>query len=137
VNRISARRVDQARAAKDNAQGAIRNYFQAAFSVRSIPTATRQMKRRSAGSSSRISSNFTSGCTRAQLIVVVPETQSSGRSPQARASVRSSVPAGTAYVWKTVAPRCAGPDVADRQTRCDQTYSSSCTGGRRKNPDRA
>lgn len=140
VKQDIARRVDQARAAKDNAQGAIRNYFQAAFFGKEHPygnpadeTTLGRIKQ------SDIVEFHKRMYTGRNLIVVVTGDFNPAVARPKLAQVFGSVPAGTPYVWKTAAAplRRSRMLLIDKPDATQTYFLIAQPGVDRKNPDRA
>jgi len=140
VKQDISRRVDQAHAAKDNAQGAIRNYFQASFFGVEHPyghppdesTLGRITRADIVAFHDRV-------YVGRNLILIVTGDFDPAAAKTKVAQAFGSVPAGTAYQWKAAnAPPRRGRLLLINKPDATQTYFLIAQPGvDRKNPDRA
>jgi zinc protease len=139
VNKELGRRIDGAKALKDNAQGSINSYFHALFFGHAHPygnppdeTTYRRMERKDIAA---YHAKFYSG--KNMLIVVTGDFDA----PSAKAKlaqVFGTVPAGSAYAWETLpTPARRGQLLLIDKPDATQTYFQIAQPGiDRKNPDR-
>ena len=140
VKKDLARRLDQARAAKDNAQGALRSYFEASFFGREHPYGNPPDE----ATLGRITRNDILQFYKAQyvgknMIVVVTGDFDPSEAKPKLAKAFGSVPAGNQFEWKpAAAPLRRGRMLLIDKPDATQTYFIIAQPGiDRKSPDRA
>jgi zinc protease len=140
VKKDLARRLDQARAAKDNAQGALRSYFEASFFGREHPYGNPPDE----ATLGRITRNDIVQFYKAQyvgknMIVVVTGDFDPNEAKPKLAKAFGSVPAGNTFEWKAAAaPLRRGRMLLIDKPDATQTYFIIAQPGiDRKSPDRA
>jgi predicted Zn-dependent peptidase len=135
-----ARRVDSARAAKDNAQGALRSYFQASFFGKEHPYGN-PPDEASLGRITRkdiVDYYHTVYCGKNVIIVVTGDFDPAAAKAKLTKTF-GSLPAGNEYAWKTAAPPLRrGRMILIDKPDATQTYFIIAQPGiDRKSPDRA
>ena len=139
VKKEVARRVDAAHAAKDNAQGAIRNYFQAAFFGKEHPYGNPPDEASLARITRKDVLEFYHNmyCGRNMIVVVTGDFDPAAAKARLTKTF-GSVPAGSAYTWRNAtAPLRRGRMLLIDKPDATQTYFIiGQPGTDRKSPDR-
>ena len=140
VHKEIARRVDAAHAAKDNAQGALRSYFQAAFFGKEHPYGNPPDEASLARITRKDIAEYYHNvyCGRNMIVVVTGDFDPASAKAKL-AKTFGSVPAGSAYTWKpAAAPLRRGRMLLIDKPDATQTYFIIAQPGiDRKSPDRA
>lgn len=139
VRKEIARRVDAAHAAKDNAQGAIRSYFQAAFFGKEHPygNPADEASLQRIGRGDIVTYHQKMFCGRNMIVVVTGDFDPAAAKPKLERAF-GAAPAGTAYEWRAAAaPLRRGRMLLINKPDATQTYFIIAQPGiDRKNADR-